>query len=68
MNTETIHLKSYFGFAKMPFTKYMWASKMFEASSQKEFLAGAQPVAGNPGHRAFMRTARRRQKHYLKTL
>ena len=40
MNTETIHLKSYFGFAKMPFTKYMWASKMFEASSQKEFLQG----------------------------
>jgi general secretion pathway protein A len=40
MNTETLHLKSYFGFAKMPFTKYMWASKMFEASSQKEFLQG----------------------------
>jgi general secretion pathway protein A len=40
MNTETIHLKSYFGFAKMPFTKYMWASKMFAASSQKEFLQG----------------------------
>jgi len=40
MNTETVHLKSYFGFAKMPFTKYMWASKMFEASSQKEFLQG----------------------------
>jgi type II secretory pathway predicted ATPase ExeA len=40
MNTETIHLKSYFGFAKMPFTKYMWASKMFEAASQKEFLQG----------------------------
>ena len=40
MNTETLHLKSYFGFAKMPFTKYMWASKMFEACSQKEFLQG----------------------------
>ena len=40
MNTENIHLKSYFSFAKMPFTKYMWASKMFEASSQKEFLQG----------------------------
>jgi len=40
MNTETLHLKSYFGFAKMPFTKYMWASKMFEAASQKEFLQG----------------------------
>jgi type II secretory pathway predicted ATPase ExeA len=40
MNTETLQLKSYFGFAKMPFTKYMWASKMFEASSQKEFLQG----------------------------
>jgi type II secretory pathway predicted ATPase ExeA len=40
MNTETRHLKSYFGFTKMPFTKYMWASKMFEARSQKEFLQG----------------------------
>ena len=40
MNTETLHLKSYFSFAKMPFTKYMWASKMFEACSQKEFLQG----------------------------
>jgi type II secretory pathway predicted ATPase ExeA len=40
MNTETLHLKSYFGFTKMPFTKYMWASKMFEAGSQKEFLQG----------------------------
>ena len=40
MNTETVHLKSYFGFAKMPFTKYMWANKMFEACSQKELLQG----------------------------
>ena len=40
MSTETVHLKSYFGFAKMPFTKYMWASKMFEAGSQKELLQG----------------------------
>ena len=40
MSTETVHLKSYFGFAKMPFTKYMWASKMFEACSQKECLQG----------------------------
>jgi len=34
------NLKAYFGFTKMPFTKYMWASKMFEASSQKELLQG----------------------------
>jgi type II secretory pathway predicted ATPase ExeA len=40
MNTETLHLTSYFGFVKLPFTKYMWASKMFEASSQNELLQG----------------------------
>jgi type II secretory pathway predicted ATPase ExeA len=34
------NLKAYFGFTKMPFTKYMWASKMFDASSQKELLHG----------------------------
>ena len=34
------NLKSYFGFTKMPFTKYMWASKMFDASSQQELLKG----------------------------
>ena len=33
-------LKSYYGFTKVPFTKYMWASKMFAASSQTELLQG----------------------------
>ena len=34
------NLKSYFGFTKMPFTKYMWASTMFEATSQKQLING----------------------------
>lgn len=37
---ETPNLKSFFGFTKMPFSKYMWASKMFEASSQQDLLKG----------------------------
>jgi len=40
MKPQQIRLQSYFGFSKMPFTKYMWASKMFEASSQIELLHG----------------------------
>lgn len=40
MNKERIRLKSYFGFSKMPFTKYMWATKMFDASCQRELLEG----------------------------
>ena len=40
MNEQRMHLKSYFGFSKMPFTKYMWATKMFDASCQKELLQG----------------------------
>lgn len=42
MNKEKKHirLKSYFGFSKMPFTKYMWATKMFDASCQQELLQG----------------------------
>lgn len=39
---ESVQLKSYFNFTRMPFTKYMWAQKMFEASSQKELLQGLQ--------------------------
>lgn len=40
MKEQRLRLQSYFGFAKMPFTKYMWATKMFEASSQQELLEG----------------------------
>lgn len=40
MNKQRIHLKSYFGFSKIPFTKYMWATKMFEASAQRELIDG----------------------------
>jgi general secretion pathway protein A len=38
MNEERLHLKSYFGFSRIPFTKYMWATKMFDASAQQELL------------------------------
>ena len=38
--SERVRLKSYFNFTKMPFTKYMWAQKMFDASSQKGLLDG----------------------------
>jgi len=40
MKTERIHLTSYFGFSKVPFTKYMWSKKMFDASSQRELIDG----------------------------
>lgn len=40
MKSERIHLTSYFGFSKIPFTKYMWSNKMFDASSQRELIDG----------------------------
>lgn len=40
MNKKAPDLKSYFGFTKMPFTKYMWASKMYTAASQQQLLTG----------------------------
>jgi type II secretory pathway predicted ATPase ExeA len=40
MNQQRLHLKSYFGFSKLPFTKYMWASKMFDAKAQQELIDG----------------------------
>lgn len=40
MNQQRTHLTSYFGFSKVPFTKYMWAKKMFDASSQRELIDG----------------------------
>jgi len=40
MNPQKLHLKSYFGFSKIPFTKYMWASKMFDAKAQQELIQG----------------------------
>jgi general secretion pathway protein A len=38
MNEQRMRLKSYFGFSKIPFTKYMWANKMFDASAQRELI------------------------------
>ena len=40
MKEQRIHLKSYFGFSKIPFTKYMWSKKMFDASAQRELIDG----------------------------
>jgi len=40
MSQERVRLKSYFGFSKIPFTKYMWASKMFDAKAQQELIDG----------------------------
>jgi len=40
MNQQKLHLKSYFGFSKVPFTKYMWSSKMFDAKAQQELIDG----------------------------
>jgi type II secretory pathway predicted ATPase ExeA len=37
---DHVRIQSFFGFAKMPFTKYMWASKMFDSKSQRELLTG----------------------------
>ena len=37
---EKIRLQSYFGFSKIPFTKYMWAKHMFRSSTQSELLQG----------------------------
>lgn len=38
--SERVRLQSFFGFNKIPFTKYIWSSKMFEARSQRELLEG----------------------------
>jgi type II secretory pathway predicted ATPase ExeA len=40
MKEQRTHLTSYFGFSKVPFTKYMWSKKMFDASSQRELIDG----------------------------
>jgi type II secretory pathway predicted ATPase ExeA len=37
---EKIRLESHFGFTRTPFTKYMWARKMFESDSQRELIDG----------------------------
>jgi len=33
-------LKAHFGFARMPFSKYAWASQMYDSVSQRELIAG----------------------------
>lgn len=40
MAKKKLNIQSYYGFSRMPFTKYMWASKMFAAESQKELIDG----------------------------
>jgi len=40
MKQQRIHLTSYFGFSKIPFTKYIWATKMFDASAQRDLIDG----------------------------
>lgn len=40
MKQPRAHLSSYFGFSKIPFTKFMWSKKMFDASSQRELIDG----------------------------
>lgn len=51
-------LMSWFGFSKMPFTKYIWATKMFQAKGQQDLLLGLRlylevkgiaAVFGTPG-------------------
>jgi type II secretory pathway predicted ATPase ExeA len=39
---EKRRLRSHFGFSKVPFTKHMWASQMFDSQSQRELLHGLQ--------------------------
>ena len=41
MNEQPLRLKSYFGFSKIPFTKHMWATKMFDASFQRELMTAS---------------------------
>jgi general secretion pathway protein A len=37
---DKVRLQSYFGFSKIPFTKYMWAKHMFRSHTQSELLQG----------------------------
>jgi general secretion pathway protein A len=40
MKEQRTRLCSYFGFTKIPFTKYIWSKKMLDASSQRELIDG----------------------------
>ena len=37
---QKLRLRSHFGFSKVPFSKYMWATHMFDSVSQRELLHG----------------------------
>ncbi len=37
---DKVRLQSYFGFSRIPFTKYMWAKNMFLSAGQAELLRG----------------------------
>ena len=39
---ESKRLRVHFGFSHMPFTKYAWAAKMFDSTSQRELLHALQ--------------------------
>ncbi|MCP4868837.1 MAG: AAA family ATPase, partial [Proteobacteria bacterium] len=39
---QKLRLRGHFGFTKAPFSKYMWATKMYDSSSQRDLLAGLQ--------------------------
>lgn len=36
--TEKRRLRAYFGFARMPFSKYAWAAQMYDSTAQRELL------------------------------
>lgn len=38
--TQKRRLRAHFGFTRAPFTKYMWASKMYDSTSQRDVLTG----------------------------
>jgi type II secretory pathway predicted ATPase ExeA len=39
-NRQKRKLRSHFGFARLPFSKAMWATQMFDSQSQRDLLAG----------------------------
>lgn len=39
-HSEPLRMQTFFGFSKIPFTKYMWATRMYDSQSQRELLTG----------------------------
>lgn len=42
MTAEKKRLRAHFGMTKIPFSKYMWASKMYDSQSQRELRYGLE--------------------------